>query len=85
MPSTNRSLTFASQIAWGDFQEETWHIDKYHLFRPYNVKKVIGFPVPSRDITNQTLPGQELLNFSRTSRVWLVTSRLWRGKSITFF
>ncbi len=25
----------------------------------YTVKKVIGFPVPSRDDTNQTLPGGE--------------------------
>jgi hypothetical protein len=25
----------------------------------YTVKKVIDFPVPSRDVTNQTLPGQE--------------------------
>jgi hypothetical protein len=25
----------------------------------YTVKKVIGFPVPSRDVTNQTLPGGE--------------------------
>jgi hypothetical protein len=25
----------------------------------YTVKKVSGFPVPSRDVTNQTLPGRE--------------------------
>jgi hypothetical protein len=25
----------------------------------YTVKKVIIFPVPSRDVTNQTLPGRE--------------------------
>ncbi len=28
----------------------------------YTVKKVIVFPVPSRDVTHQTLPGQELIN-----------------------
>ncbi len=27
----------------------------------YTVKKVGGFPVPSRDVINQTLPGQEFL------------------------
>ncbi len=48
-------------------------------------KKVCGFPVPSRDVTNQTLPGQEYFNYSRTERVWLVTSRLGTGKSINFF
>jgi hypothetical protein len=29
----------------------------------YTVKKVIVFPAPSLDVTNQTLPGRELLNF----------------------
>ncbi len=29
----------------------------------YTVKKVSGFPVPSRDVTYQTLPGLELLDF----------------------
>jgi hypothetical protein len=48
-------------------------------------KKVIVFPVPSRDVTNQTLPGLELLKYSRPERVWLVTSRLGTGKTITFF
>jgi hypothetical protein len=33
-------------------------------------KKVSGFPVPSRDVTDQTLPGRELLNYSRPGRVW---------------
>ncbi len=33
-------------------------------------KKVSGFPVPSRDVTYQTLPGRELLSYSRPRRVW---------------
>jgi hypothetical protein len=45
---------------------------------------VIVFPVPSRDVTSQTLAGRELLNYSRPGRVWLVTSRLGTGKTITF-
>jgi hypothetical protein len=48
-------------------------------------KFFIVFPVPSRDVTNQTLPGWELLNYFRLERVWLVTSRLGTGKTITFF
>ena len=52
---------------------------------PYTVKKVIDFPVPSREVTNQTLPGRELFNYSRPGRVWLVTSRLGTEKAITFF
>ncbi len=36
----------------------------------YTVKKVNDFPVPSRDITYQTLPGREQFNFSRPGRVW---------------
>ncbi len=31
----------------------------------YTVKKVINFPVLRRDVTNQTLPGRESLNYSR--------------------
>ncbi len=38
----------------------------------YTVKKVSDFPVPIRDVTNQTLPGQESLNYTRPGRVWLV-------------
>jgi hypothetical protein len=35
----------------------------------YTVKKVAHFPLPSRDVTNQTLPGRELFNYSRLGRV----------------
>ncbi len=35
-----------------------------------NVKKVIVFPVPSRYVANQTLPGQELLNYSRIGNLF---------------
>ncbi len=51
----------------------------------YTVKKVIFFPVPSRDVTNHTLPGRELLKYFWPGRVWLVISRLGTGKTITFF
>jgi hypothetical protein len=40
----------------------------------YTVKKVIDFFVPSRDVTYQTLPGREKLNYTR----------LGTGKSITW-
>ncbi len=57
----------------------------------YTVKKVSDFPVPSRDVAKQTLPGREYCiliipdqwEFGRP--VWLVTSRLGTGKSQTFF
>jgi hypothetical protein len=48
----------------------------------YIVKKVIVFPGPSRDATNQTLPGRELLNHFRPG---LVASWLGTGETITFF
>jgi hypothetical protein len=51
----------------------------------YTVKKVIVFPVPSPDVTNQTHPARELLNYSQPGRVCLVTFRLEMGKTITFF
>jgi hypothetical protein len=47
-------------------------------------KKVSDFPVPNRDVTNQTLPDQEI-NCSLPGRVWLVTSRLGTGNSLIFF
>jgi hypothetical protein len=50
----------------------------------YTVKKVNDFPVPSRDVTEQTLPGRNFY-YSRAGRVWLVTSRLGTGISLTFF
>ncbi len=37
----------------------------------YTVKKIIVFPVPSRDVAHQTLPSRELLNYSLPGRVWL--------------
>jgi hypothetical protein len=48
-------------------------------------KNVSDIPIPSRDVTNQTLPGWENLSYSRPGRVWFVTSRLGTGKLITFF
>jgi hypothetical protein len=48
-------------------------------------KKVTVFPISSWDVTNQTLPGRKLLNYSRLGWVWLVTSRLGSGITITFF
>ncbi len=58
--------------------------DHTHII-PYTLKKRLSvFPVPSRDVTNQTLPGRELLNYSRPYWVWLVRSRLGTGKTITF-
>ncbi len=56
-----------------------------HISVIYTVKKVSGFPVPRRDVTYQTLPGREKLNYSSPGGVWWVTSRLGTGKPITFF
>jgi hypothetical protein len=43
-------------------------------YSTYTVKKGYRFSHPSRDVTNQTLPDREFLDFSRRGRVWLVTS-----------
>jgi hypothetical protein len=52
----------------------------------YTVKKGLPFSRhPSRDVTNQTLPGREQFKYSRPGRVWSVTSRLGTGKLLTFF
>ncbi len=45
-------------------------------------KKVIHFPVPSRDVTDQSLPGREKCNYSRPGRE---TSRLGTGNQQTLF
>jgi hypothetical protein len=55
------------------------------VFMVYTVKKVSDFHFPSRDITIQTLPGRELLNYSRPGRVFKVTSRLGRENRKPFF
>ncbi len=51
----------------------------------YTVIKISGFRVPSRDVTYKILPGRELFNYSRSGRVWSVTSRLGTRKPPTFF
>jgi hypothetical protein len=38
-----------------------------------------------RDVTNQTLSGREKLDYSPPGGVWLVTSWLGTGKSLTLF
>ncbi len=48
-------------------------------------KKVIVFPVPSRDVTNQNLPGRELLNYSRPGRVWFSDIPAGDGKMYNLF
>jgi hypothetical protein len=45
-------------------------------------KKDGDFPVPSRNVTNQTLPGREYLNYSPPGRVWLVTSLAGWGREV---
>jgi hypothetical protein len=55
-------------------------VAKFREMGCYTVKKVNNFPVPSRDVTDKTLPGRKLLNYSRPGRVWSVTSRLGTGK-----
>jgi hypothetical protein len=51
--------------------KDHWSVDPLTLTpsNAYTVKKVTNFPVPRRDLTNQTL----------------VASRLGTGKSLTFF
>jgi hypothetical protein len=51
----------------------------------YTVKKFYDFPIPSRDVTNQTLPDREKFNYTRPGIVWLVTSQLGLVKSLTFY
>jgi hypothetical protein len=47
-------------------------------------KKISDFPVPSRDVTNQTLSGREKFCYSPPGRVCLVTSRLGWENSPSF-
>jgi hypothetical protein len=59
---------------------------RYIHLSVYTVKKVSGFSVPSQDVTDQTLPGRELLNYSRP--VWYsVVSDIpaWDGKTANLF
>jgi hypothetical protein len=44
---------------------------KAELNDGYTVKKAIVFPVPIRDVTNQTLSGREEFNNSRPGRFWV--------------
>ncbi len=57
-------------------------VDVSHL--QHTVKKVNCFSRPPAGMS-LTLPGRELLIYSRPGRFWLVTSRLGTGKTITFF
>ncbi len=67
--------------------KKAWHY-VYSALRINSIhckKKVTDFPVPSRDVTNKTLPGGKKFYYSPPGRLWLVTSQLGTGKSVTFF
>ncbi len=77
-PSHNNCSTVEQSPMW----PTKWSWQCPHT---YTVKKVGDFPVPHRDVNNQTLPGRESLESlvsdtpdSQPGRVWLVTSRLGR-------
>ncbi len=57
----------------------------YFNIRSHTVKKVILFPVPSRDVTNQALSGRELLNYSRPRDSLFSDIPAGDGKTIIFF
>jgi hypothetical protein len=48
-------------------------------------KQVRDFPVPSRNVTNQTLPGREHLNYSWESLVSDIPAAWGLEKPLTFF
>ncbi len=81
----SRDSTLRSQMLG---EKQVFHrlssVKKHNLYG-CTVKKINYFPVPSRDVTDQTLPGREKFNYSRPGRVWPVTSRLGTGKWQTFF
>jgi hypothetical protein len=48
-------------------------IERVHITEVYAVKNVSHFPVPRADVTNQFLPGREVLNYSRLFDSLVVT------------
>ncbi len=48
-------------------------------------KKVFVFPVPGRDVTNQTLPSLEFWTYSRPGRVWVSDISARDGKNDNLF
>jgi hypothetical protein len=59
----------------------------YYVGMPYIhcKKSVFEFPVPSWDVTDQTLSGREKFNYSRPGRVLFSDTPPGTGKSLTFF
>jgi hypothetical protein len=53
----SKHMIYTSSLRSGAI-ERGW-IPFLYRFLLYTVKKVIDFPVPSRDVTYQTLPGRE--------------------------
>jgi hypothetical protein len=54
-------------------------------FVPYTLtKKITNFPIFSRNVTYQTPPGREKLNYYRPGGFWLVTFRLVTRQPRTF-
>jgi hypothetical protein len=62
-------------------QMPQYPLSRLHTQVSSTVKKVSYFPIPSRDVTNQTLPPAGSALF----RVWLASSRLGTGASLTLF
>jgi hypothetical protein len=70
--ATRRTSYLPHHVHWFTDPSTTHpHADLAFIHRK---KKLINFPVPSRDVTDQTLPGQ------KKGRVWSVTSRLGKMK-----
>ncbi len=59
MPGLLKSLKFGNTDSFTQ-KEEKGRVENGGLAKPSTLwKKVIDFHVPSRDVTNQTLPGRE--------------------------
>ncbi len=57
-------LIWKSQESENNISVAVWHgiaklLARLPTARPYTVKKVMVFPVPSRDVNNRTIPGWE--------------------------
>ncbi len=86
VPSGHRFPHFDTYI-WGGGGRGAMILDRcraFDLFASVDAH-LCSFPVPSRDVTNQTLPVREDFHYSQPGRVWQVTFRLGTGKSINFF
>ncbi len=75
-PHILKRIPWVASFVWEETSMQHFIVDvpvfhfALHSSHIHCKKRLTIFPVPSRNATNQTLPGREYYNYNRPGRVW---------------